>query len=141
MREKVKAVVTELVSIQPGERENRVLEALIENPQDPITTVLRRAGLKPSDLDSACTSGAFIDDIFDKSLRKIVGPLIPKVLFTLANGAADGNDAKLKLLMQLLDKLKPDQTVNLNFENHTDHELQTRLELLMREFNGPQEIN
>jgi len=134
-------VVAELVNMESAERETRVMNALVDNPTNPIETVLRQNGMKMDDLKAAVKSGAFTDDIFDASMRMIVAPLLPKVLYTLARGAADGSDQKLHLLMQLLNKLQPDQTVNFNFENFSDQELASRLELLRKEFGGPPQID
>ena len=116
--------------------QSMVLKALLADPYEVPETIMRQAGIPQEAYEKAINAPGFMDDLFEESMKYLAAPLIPGILKSMFEGASEGNEAKAKIALQLLDKLKPDSVNNFNFGSYSNDDLVNRLETLKEQLSN-----
>ena len=107
-----------------------MFSALADTRYD-VPTRLRRAKISRFEAMKFLAEPGMLDEFFEYCRVEILGLAIPEILKTLVEQCKGGNPAHMKLFLQLMDKLRPDQ------ENHLHVVLnQMSTDQLRRELRG-----
>ena len=126
---KKKAKLEEIATLPEKRKDSLIMNAMVEDPYEMVDVIAKKNGLSAADMNEVFSSPGFRDTLFEDSLNKIVTPAIPRVLAKLTEGAESGDATKLKLFLQLIDKLQPDQT-NVLVHNMTPGEMLNRADAI-----------
>ena len=101
----------------------------------PLKDTLKEWGLSEKRYREVLADPDFAEEVWNSGLKFLVVPRIPKVLHALMDRAESGDATSIKLLMQVLQKLKPEQHAHLHLQlQHMDEKaLDDRIVQITRE--------
>ena len=130
-------LIKPFASLSQPERETVILNALVRNPHSPFEEIAKQYKFTPDEyLDTLTSSPTFGHDIVEHCIMTIITPALPSVMKTLATRAIDGDTSMMKMYLQMVQALRPDET-NVNiYANVSDTELKIQLQQAMEELDN-----
>jgi len=107
-------------------------EVVMNQGAYPIEILLGNLGISYELYYELIADPEYINVISEKSARHILAPQLPAIYKKLGEGAADGNDSKIKLVLQATSSLTPDSLtlINQNYADMSNEEIMKEIKLL-----------